>query len=103
MFDFFCEHVGHAVWGRPHSFSNLGPTRKPTRQSNVTIGIFVGVDPRLTAHAGLRQTRSCLHGGLALVARPVQETGISKYDSVLGSLDARVHVDGRSALFIHNT
>ena len=96
------EHLPHFVRLRPHALADLRPARQATGDPDIDVAIFVRENPRLRLDRILSKNRACLHAGVNLVARTVEEARIDEHDALAHSANTLGEIDRCAALFVHD-
>src|SRR5690606_3359943 len=86
----------------PHAFSDLSLAGQTTRQTNVHVVVFVGLDPDSVAHLGLGHEGAGFHAGVNFVTGTIKEASVDKGHTVLGCPDALLQVDRGASLLVHD-
>ena len=96
------QHGRHLVRHGPHALADLGLARQAAANADIDVPVFVGLDPWLGLHLGLRDEGAGFHGGVDLVAGAVQEAGVDEHAAFLGLGNAGSEIDRRPAFLIHD-
>ena len=102
MADFLLHHERHQIRHGPHALADLSVARQPAFEANIHVPVFVGLDPRSGLHVALADHRPGFHGGVHLIARAIEETGVDEEHAVLRRPDAFLEVHRGAAFLIHD-
>ena len=102
MADLLLQHRRHQVGHRPHSLADLGMALQAAGQADIDVPVLIGLDPGGFLHVALADHRPRFHGGVHLVAGPVEEAGVDETHALGCRADALLEVHRGAALLVHD-
>jgi hypothetical protein len=102
MADLLFQHRFHHVGHGPHALADLRVPGETAFKADIDIPVFIGGDPGGLLHVALADHRAGFHRGVDLVAGAVEEAGVDEHNTLAGSADAFLEVDGGAALLVHD-